>query len=74
MNIQRRGLMQNALGLIGALAALKAGIKSVYLVDDRITVLQRNDGSYSFKDHFTGQKPAQNVQDQIIKEIQERKL
>lgn len=74
MNIQRRGLMQNSMGLLGALAAVKAGIKAVYLVDDRITVLQRNDGSYSFKDHYTVEKPAKDVQDKIIKEIQERKL
>nr|DAK51450.1 MAG TPA: hypothetical protein [Caudoviricetes sp.] len=74
MNIKRRGLMQNVLGLVGAIAAIQAGIKACYIVDDRITVLQRNDGSYSFKDHYTGQEPAQNVQDQIIKEIQERKL
>ena len=45
--------MQNVLGLVGAIAAIQAGIKACYIVDDRITVLQRNDGSYSFKDHYT---------------------
>lgn len=74
MNIRRRGLMQNVCGLVGAIAAIQAGIQAVYLVDVHITVLQRGDGSYSFKDHYTGQEPAQDVQDQIIREIQERKL
>ena len=74
MNIERRGLMSNSLGLVGALIAVNARIVAAYVVDEHITVLKRADGSYSFHDHNTGKVPNKDTQAQIIKEIKERNL
>ena len=74
MNIERRSLMNNRLGLIGACMAAQAGISAVYVVDEHITVLRREDGSYSFKDHKTGKTPSKYMQKKIAKEIKEREI
>lgn len=74
MNIERRSLLNNQLGLVGAVMAAKAGIEAVYIANTNITVLRRQDGSYSMKNHLTGKEPNKATRQQIIKEIKERKL
>ena len=69
MKIEQRSLMGTPLGLFGALLIANNGIAAAWVVDNHITVLQRADGSFSFKDHTTDKEPAKEVQEQIIKEI-----
>lgn len=69
MKIEQRSLMGTEMGLLGGILFANNGIAAAWVVDDHITVLQRADGSFSFKDHTTGKEPAKEIQEQIIKEI-----
>ena len=69
MKIERKSLMNNPLGLIGAYMASSAGIVCAYIIDDHISVLERADGTFSFLDHATGKEPAEKIKQQIIKKI-----
>lgn len=69
MKIERKSLMNNPLGFIGACMASAAGISCVYIIDDHISVLERNDGTFSFLDHTTGKEPAEKIRQQIIKKL-----
>lgn len=73
MKIERKSLMQNALGLIGACSMASAGISCAYIVDDHISVLERNDGTFGFKDHKTGKEPSKEIQEKIVKAIKDLK-
>ena len=73
MKIQRKSLMENPMGLVTAIVAASAGIVSAYIVDDNITVLERANGTFGFKDHKTGKEPPKKVQKEIIKAIKEGK-
>ena len=72
MKIQRKSLMDTPMGLFTALTAA-AGIVAAYIVDDNITVLERDNGTFGFKDHKTGKEPPKKVQKEIIKAIKEGK-
>lgn len=73
MKIQRKSLMDTPMGLFTALTAAAAGIVAAYIVDDNITVLERANGTFGFKDHKTGKEPPKKVQKEIIKAIKEGK-
>lgn len=73
MKIERKSLMQNSLGVIGACYIAKCGISCAYIIDDHISVLERNDGTFGFKDHKTGKEPSKKIQEKIIKEIKRLK-
>lgn len=64
--------MANSMGLAGAVLAVSAGIRYAYIIDDNISVLERNDGTFGFMDHKTGKEPPKKVQKQIIKAIKEK--
>lgn len=70
MEIITKGIM--SIGLLGAILADSAGIELCHIVDGHITVLQRKDGTFGFKDHNTGKEPPKKVQKDIIKAIKEK--
>lgn len=73
MKIEKKSLMQNPFGLLGACYIASAGISRAYIVDDHISVLERNDGTFGFKDHKTGKEPSKEIQEKIVKAIKEIK-
>ena len=73
MKIERRSFMQTSWGIFASTLAQASGVWAAYVVDDHITVLERTDGSFGFKDHKTGKEPSKAVQQKIIKAIKEVK-
>ena len=67
MNIRRVSLLQHA-GLLGAIMASQCGIVAGWVVDESITVLQRSDGSFSFKAH-DNKKITKKLEAKIIRKI-----
>lgn len=69
MKIEKKTLMNNPLGLVGACAAASRGIVCAYLIDNYITVLERSDGTFGFWDHIKDKEPTKKLQKEIIKAI-----
>lgn len=71
MKIRQKSLMANKLGLWGAILAIHNHIAACYVVDEKITVLERADGSYSFYDHQAQKTPPPRVQREIVAKIKQ---
>ena len=67
MKIEKKSLTA-VYGFAGSWALTTSkGIIAMWEVDDRITVFQKKDGHYSFKDKETGKRPPKKIIDEIKK-------